>query len=194
MNQNKEIRSYTKDFRFDAESRTVEGYAVVFNSESVDLGGFTETIAPSAITDALIERSDVHALIDHDMQRPLARSKYGKGSLTLTIDETGLFFRFVAPNNRYGDEVLELLQRGDCDACSFAFTFDNSDPDARTYDRNNGNLHRTITRIDELFDVSVVHYPAYPATSCVARAEDTIKECERVDAELNALEDEINKL
>ena len=35
------------------DSRIVEGYAIVFNSESRDLGGFTEVIEPTALEGVL---------------------------------------------------------------------------------------------------------------------------------------------
>ena len=77
----KEIRNYGEITPI--EDRTVEGYALVFNSESKDLGGFTEVIEPSALN-GVLERSDVFCLLDHNKDRGvLGRSRYGSGSLTL---------------------------------------------------------------------------------------------------------------
>ena len=53
-------------------SRTIQGYAVVFNSESEDMG-FIEIIHPEAITEDTIKNSDVFALFNHSDDRPLAR-------------------------------------------------------------------------------------------------------------------------
>ena len=85
-NINKEIRRLNGEIR--SESRHVEGYAIVFNSQSDDLG-FYETILPTAIDDELLRSSDVFALFNHDKEKVLARSKYGVGNLHLTIDNKG---------------------------------------------------------------------------------------------------------
>lgn len=192
---NKEYRATAKQLRYDADSRTLEGYAVVFDSQSVQLAdGCTETISRSAITPELIANSDVFALIDHSQNKPLARSKNGAGSLQLDIDEIGLHFRFSCPHNEIGNEAIELVERGDIDACSFCFSFDDGDSTARTYTRNaDGTPHRNITAINGLYDVSIVHFPAYPATSVTARNAifDTMQS---VDAELDATLNEINTL
>lgn len=104
------------------ETRTVEGYAVVFDSLSNDLGGFTEIINRNAL-DGVLEKSDVFCLLNHDNSRGvLARSNKGTGSLELSIDDKGLKYRFEAPKTALGDELLEGLRRGDISASSFAFT------------------------------------------------------------------------
>ena len=77
----KEIRNYG-EIKPTSE-RWVEGYALVFNSESNDLGGFTEVIDPIAL-DGVLERSDIFCLLNHSKDRGvLARSKNGSGSLSL---------------------------------------------------------------------------------------------------------------
>lgn len=104
------------------EGRTVEGYAIVFDSLSNDLGGFHEIISRSAL-DGIIEKSDVLCLLNHNEDKGvLARSNKGVGSLTLSIDDRGLKYSFEAPNTALGDELLEGLRRGDISTSSFAFT------------------------------------------------------------------------
>ena len=77
----KEVRNLTLEVRSIPESRTVEGYALVFNSESRDLGGFTEIIEPTAL-EGVLEKSDVLCLLNHDESRGiLARNNKGVGSL-----------------------------------------------------------------------------------------------------------------
>lgn len=108
----KEIRNVGNISTSD-ESRKVEGYALVFNSQSEDLG-FYETISTEAITEETIRKSDVMCLLDHDKNRGvLARSRYGKGSLKLSVDDKGLKYEFDAPHTSLGDELLEMLRRGD---------------------------------------------------------------------------------
>lgn len=143
------------------ESRLVTGYAIVFNSDSNDLGGFTERINPDALN-GVIERSDVLCLLNHNEDRGvLARCNKGDGSLLLQIDEIGLRYSFEAPNTALGDELLEGLKRGDISTSSFAFTVEKD-----SWSKNeDGSYLRTINSISELFDVSPVYRAAYDATS-----------------------------
>ena len=170
----KEIRNITNQItRSGEDSRLVEGVAIVFNSESQDMG-FTETINPSAI--------------DEDNARGvLARSRYGKGSLTLSLESDGLHYRFEAPKTQLGDELLSYLTRGEITTSSFAFTV--ADGGDRWYRDSEGNLKREITKIDRLFDVSPVFEPAYLATECSKRKLDEINSLEdKLDAIKNEIE------
>lgn len=156
----KEIRSYGQ-LTNNAETRKVEGYASLFNSRSVDLGGFTEEIAIGAF-DNVIEKSTVLALMNHNEDRGiLAKSVKGKGSLKLDVDERGLHFEFEAPNTPLGDELLEMIKRSDINTCSFAFKVE-SDSWTKNED---GTYLRTINKIGKLFDISPVYAAAYPETS-----------------------------
>lgn len=190
-----------RSFRIEArenESRTVCGYGSVFNSQSEDLG-FIETIDPNAITEETIKRSDVFATLNHDMNKILARCKYGSGSLELKCDDKGLYYRFDAPNTNLGDELLEHLNRGEIDSSSFAFTVKRDE----WKKGDDGKHYRTILEIDQLFDVSPVFSPAYSEASCQKRNKpsdyaDKINTLEQRDMDnkekLNQLEEEIKKL
>lgn len=154
------------------ESRKVEGYALVFNSQSEDLG-FYETISPDAITDETIRKSDVMCLLDHDKNRGiLARSRYGKGSLKLSVDDKGLKYEFEAPKTALGDELLEMLRRGDINQSSFAFSIAEG---GDKWEKKDNNYYRTITKIERLYDVSPVYIPAYSSTSVGCRNFDDFK-------------------
>lgn len=158
----KELRNYNRSL--DINNRLVTGYALVFNSFSNDLGGFVETIEPSAL-DGVLEISDVLCLLNHNIDRGvLARWNKGIGSLKLEVDEIGLKYSFEAPNTALGDELLEGLKRGDISSSSFAFTIDKDE-----WSKNaDGTYVRTIKHFKELFDVSPVWTPAYDATSVKA--------------------------
>lgn len=165
--------------RAEGESRRVEGVAVVFDSWSEDLGGFREKIAPGAL-DGVIERSDIFALLDHDRRRGiLGRSKRGdQVSLKLEVRDDGLHYAFDAPDTALGNEVLSCLERGEIDGSSFAFTVLEDQ-----WERVGDEYQRTITKIDELFDVSPVYSPAYSQTSCDLRGLENLKAEERAKAE-----------
>lgn len=183
---NIEVRNFNVELREESESRHIEGYGSVFNKRSVDLGGFTEIIASGAF-DGLIERSDVKALLDHNPHRGiLARSKNGQGSLKLEIDERGLKYSFEAPNTVLGDEVVEGLRRGDYSQSSFAFTVQ----DESWTKEEDGSYLRTINKIGNLYDVSIVADPAYPDTSVALRSLDAFKAQESVMVEEQVVEPE----
>lgn len=147
----------------DKESRNVSGYAVVFNSESRDLG-FFETIDPSAITNETIERSDIFATLNHDENKVLARCNHGSGSLELSLDSRGLHYRYSAPHTDLGDSVLEHIDRGDLTDASFAFTIAD-EPDAQRWEKRDGKIYRTIYKIDRLYDIANCWTGAYAEAS-----------------------------
>ena len=186
MNKELEIRNYQYEVRFDENDRIIEGYAIVCNSESEDLG-FREVIAPEAL-DGIIEKSDCLMLLEHNRSKGvLARSKYGKGSLSLEVDDNGLKFRFTCPNTAVGDEAYEGVKRGDYQNCSFAFV---ADQDEWTK-KDNGEYLRTIRSFKYIKDCSIVAEPAYGATSVSCRSFDEFKaEEERQANEAKILEAE----
>ena len=177
---NLEIRSFNIELRDEPESRHIEGYGSVFNERSLDLGGFVEMIAPGAF-DGVIERSDVKCYLDHNPGKGiLARSRNGKGSLSLVVDEKGLQYSFDAPHTNLGDEVVEGLKRGDYSQSSFAFTVD----DEVWTKEADGTYLRTITKIGGLYDVSIVANPAYEGTSVALRSLDAFKAQEEIPVEV----------
>ena len=187
MNKKIEIRNSKGTVkRAEGDSRRVEGRAVVFDSWSEDLGGFREKIARGAL-DGVIDRSDVFALLDHDRCRGiLGRCKRGdQVSLRLEVREDGLHYAFDAPDTALGNEVLSCLERGEIDGSSFAFTVLEDQ-----WERVGDEYQRTITKIDELYDVSPVYSPAYSQTTCDLRGLDALKAEERAAEERQKAENE----
>ena len=191
MNEKKvEIRNKGTITRAEGDSRRVEGVAVVFESWSEDLGGFREKIARGAL-DGVIGRSDVFALLDHDRRRGiLGRCKRGdQVSLQLEVRDDGLHYAFEAPETALGNEVLSCLERGEIDGSSFAFTVLEDQ-----WERVGDEYQRTITKIDELYDVSPVYSPAYSQTTCDLRWLETLKAEERAAEERQIAEQKRVKL
>ena len=130
------------------------------------MGGFREIIEPTAITDELIKNSDIVCLKNHNIKEGiLARSYHGRGSLKLEIDEHGLHYSFDAPHTQFGDEVLEMVKRGDIAKCSFAFV---CGEDVWNKDEKTGEYIRRVKKIKNLYDVSLVYHPAYEETEVKA--------------------------
>lgn len=153
--------------------RKVHGYAAMFGKRSSNLGSattqFFEIIEPGAFTDVLLD--DVRALFNHDANLILARSKAGAGSLTLGQDATGLWYEFEAPDTQPGRDLMVSLARGDIDQSSFAFSLT---PEGEKWEEvREGDqtiIVRTIRRVERLYDVSPVTYPAYPDATAALRS------------------------
>ena len=172
MDAQKEIRKAEIQ---SASGRTVSGYAVRFETESVNMG-FVEIIKRGAITEETIKTSDVFALLNHNENTVLARSNHGVGSLTLTVDNDGVYYEFEAPNTANGDELLEHIKRGEISQSSFAFTVSNEDGAETWTKRSDGVIVRQINKISRLYDISPVYQPAYTETTCSRRALEKISE------------------
>lgn len=176
----KEIRVMTGqvELRMEGDTETakpkVRGYAAVFGKESENLGSseyqFREIIEPGAFSDVLAD--DVRALLNHDPNFILARSKAGEGTLRIGEDATGLWYEFEAPDTQAGRDLMESLRRGDIDQSSFSFTV--AKDGQRWEEKQEGDgptfIKRTITKVARLFDVSPVTYPAYPDASVALRS------------------------
>ena len=162
-NPNQEVRTFDiqdLELRMDGDKPTVVGYGAVFNSESNDLGGFREYIAPGAFDGRL--EDDVRFLVNHDANLILARTT--NGTLRLSVDEKGLRYEADLPNTSTARDLMELLKNGTISQSSFAFTVEDD-----SWELKDGMNIRTINKVSQLYDVSSVTYPAYnAATSSVA--------------------------
>ena len=172
LNEIVEQRAYDGEIKAAEESRTVEGYASVFNSMSEDLG-FREVILPGAFSNVL--DNDVRALYNHDSNYLLARTT--SGTLELKEDDKGLYYRFEMPNTSYGNDMLELFRRGDLTQSSFGFTVEKDN-----WRMEDGQQVRYIYRVGSLFDVSPVVFPAYNQASSGLRSAEPKGEGEAEEA------------
>lgn len=158
------------DWRFAAETRVapndagehvIEGHAAVFNSDSVDLGGFVERIAPGAFKRSIEGDGLIHAFWNHDSGMPLGSTRSGK--LALSEDSTGLHFRLNA--SRLTPAQLDAIRDGDM-RMSFGFSVPKG---GDVWEERSGALLRTLNDVN-LFEVSPVSMPAYPATNVAMRS------------------------
>jgi HK97 family phage prohead protease len=170
----KELRTFTNcEVRAQQEEgkpASISGYGAVFNSRSNDLGGFVEIIKPGAFDGVL--QDDVRALFNHDPMYVLGRNLR---TMSLSIDDTGLRYDIPeAPNTQtIRDLVIEPMCRGDVTQSSFAFRVaKNGDT---WYEDDEGVIVREIHKIERLYDVSPVTYPAYEAATSTTRSLDEIK-------------------
>ena len=184
----KEIRLLGgSELRAGGDSRKIEGRSIVFNSLSQDLGGWKEEISPDAISDEIINASDILFLLNHsDSRGILGRKRKGSGSLSTEIREDGVYFSFDAPQTSLGDELLEYLRRGDITQCSFAFTVD----DDVWKEQEDGSYIRTIKKFHRIYDMSAVYTPAYTDTEvkCARFAEIKAQEAEEAKRKMEEME------
>ena len=186
------------EIRVAENSRLIEGFAVVFNSWSRDLGGFREIIRPVSITQELIDNSDIIANINHDDALMVARWNRGTGTLNLELREEGLYFSYEAPETERGNQLLWDIRHKNITECSFAFSLPDNDTCERWFYDADGELKREITEIGGLYDVSCVNLAAYPATYVDARSEkidiESIKRSlDKVEEEKRAIEEAARK-
>lgn len=176
-----EIRSFTElGAPKITDGRTIEGYAIVFNQESKVIYdeesglAFVEIIERGAVTDDLLLACDIKAVLEHDKSRLLARSRYGSGSLLLSLDDYGLKYRFESPHTVDGDFAIEMIGRGDIFGSSFAYYANDKDKQKVSYSKKDGLLLRRVHRIDRISDVSPVSDPAFYGTDVTVRSIDTV--------------------
>lgn len=149
--------------RAGAGKKIISGYAATWEHLSKDLGGFREKVRRGAFARALRGGADVRCLVNHNPDLILGRSK--SGTLRLSEDQVGLRFHVDVPDDDMGLAYYNLVARGDLDGCSFRFY---TLIDEWTHDPKIGVI-RTLVDLD-IDDVSICSYPAYPASSCSARA------------------------
>ena len=160
----------------------LEGYPIVFNQET-DMGDWRETIDPAAVGDGKVLR-DVALMVGHDFGMiPLAHSRRnnGSGTMTLTPDDHGVKMRAVldVAGNPKAAEVYSAVKRGDISGMSFAFIVDGEAWEELDTERP----LRRVTSLAEVFEVSLVAFPAYKGTSVQAAAEGDALESVRASLE-----------
>lgn len=159
-------------------SRIIEGYAILFECPSAVLWEdeyslAREIIDRNAVTQELLDGSDIKFTMFHDRQLILARSNHGTGSLTYGIDDKGVKFSFEAPNTAEGDKALEAVRRNDISGCSFMFSTYYGDPDyvevTRKRTGNKWDLTYRVKSMTGIYDFTLAADPAYPDASCKIR-------------------------
>ena len=167
-----EARLARPEFRVDEHGAGVlDGYATVYDWPYDVAGGapmgWTETIAAGACAKSISEGRDrVGLLVNHDSDTalglPLA-SNYA-GTLELESDKHGLRTSCtLTPSNVVSAFLIDALRAGNADSMSFAFR-------VVRQEWNDDYTQRTIREL-QLFDVSVVTYPANPAAVAQLRSE-----------------------
>lgn len=165
----REVRAVSAGFEVRADDDgkvTFDGVASVVDApyQVRDIfGDFEETIAKGAFRKTLAEKSDVRLLVNHEGV-PLARTKAKTLKLSANPD-----LRAVAeldPSNPDVQRIQSAMSRGDLDQMSIGMR-------VHRQEWNDDYTQRTI-REAELFDVSVVTFPASTTTTASLRSVDEL--------------------
>lgn len=172
MKNKKEIRMLPiQELRIDDSlDGKIVGHASVFDSWSETLGGifpFKEIVRKGTFTET-IKLDDIRALFNHDPNFVLGRNK--AGTLELEEDEIGLRVVITPPDTSWANDLIKNLRRGDISQMSIGFIVLDD-----TWGTQDGIDIREIKKV-QLFDVSIVTYPAYTQTDVGVRAMESYKD------------------
>lgn len=144
----------------------VEGYASVFNSQTLIEGYYYEEILPGAFTNTLNDSFDIRCLFNHNWDKVLGRRS--ARTLLLEEDEHGLRFEVELPGTSYAKDLAISMQRGDIGECSFLFDVVSQE--------ENFDGEKPLIRIKEckLYEVSIVTLPAYDEAKASMRSKSLI--------------------
>lgn len=169
-------RAVTVETRDDG-TNVISGYAAVYyraddaGTQYELMPEYFERIKAGAFDRALAERQDVRALFNHDPNHVLGRSK--SGTLRMTADSVGLRYEVDMPNTQTARDLAESVKRGDVSGSSFAFSVTSEGQEIER--SKDGTTYRNIKDAD-LYDVSVVTYPAYESATSGIRTAENVEE------------------
>lgn len=169
------------------EENTLTGHPIVFESLT-DMGTHYEIIKRGALDNS--DLSDISLLINHQFNElPIARYRQNDETSTLKIflEDDGLHFEATLDeNNPKAAEVLSCIKRKDIQKMSFGFFLDEQNPACVHWIENIGDKPTmVITRIEAVFDISVVTWPAYESTSVQLKRDKEQVEIEETDVFAN---------
>lgn len=169
------------EFREEGDQKIVDGYATVFNEEYTlySYAGYEvrESFDPASFDET--DLSDVIMQYDHE-GRVFARGS--NGTLTVKPDQHGLRIRADLGGTEIGRQLFDEIKGGYTTKMSIGFTVKTQErTEERDEDAGKTVVHRKITGVKKLYDVSAVSLPANDATEISARnfGEGVIAEIEK---------------
>lgn len=177
VNKRSEYRTCKIETRVDEKQEggkklVLRGYPILFNTETsiYDFwyGEIRETILPTALNGT--DLTNVYLITGHNIEpdKVLGRNNV---NMRMEVDDTGLFFECELPNTQHARDIYNLIESGIVDGMSFGFTCSD--------EVNEATMTRTITHIDELFEVTITPFPAYKEASVIVQKQRTKEEQEK---------------
>ena len=163
-------------FSMEGDRPRIDARAILFDSWSVDLGGFRERIMPGAVE----LDPDLVALFDHDTSMVLGR--VSAGTMNVSQDERGVAFTAYPPNTTWANDLAVSMKRGDIRGCSFRMIVDD---DEWSVDRSSGMVQRDVKKM-RVSELTITSMPAYPETTAAARSQQLAEVRNRIDTVLAA--------
>ncbi|ASJ54870.1 peptidase U35 [Brevibacillus formosus] len=162
----------------DDSKRTITG-AIKYDTDSADMRDWygdtiVEQISAGAFTDSLAVRQVV-GLWSHDTSQVLGNTKSGTLRVMDSLKE--LRFELDIPNTTVGNDAWELIQRGDVDGVSFGMRVTKDKWSSEK--RDDKRIYKRLILNAELYEISPVAFPAYPANEVSARSLDDFKASEK---------------
>lgn len=183
MTQTKEIRALPVTLEVRAAEgedgkRTITG-AIKYDTDSADMRDWygdtiVEQISAGAFADSLKTR-EVVGLWSHDTAQVLGNTK--SGTLRVFDGAKELRFELDIPNTTVGNDAWELIQRGDVDGVSFGMRVTKDKWSSEK--REDKRIYKRLILNAELYEISPVAFPAYPANEVSARSLDEFKASEQ---------------
>lgn len=181
VNKRSEYRTCKIETRVDEKQEggkklVLRGYPILFNTETsiYDFwyGEIRETILPTALNGT--DLTNVYLITGHNIEpdKVLGRNNV---NMRMEVDDTGLFFECELPNTQHARDIYNLIESGIVDGMSFGFTCSD--------EVNEATMTRTITHIDELFEVTITPFPAYKEASVIVQKQRTKEEQEKLAKE-----------
>lgn len=178
----KEIRLQVANVKVRADEQSegkmiVEGYPIVFDKEAyigMEPWGWYEQIDRNAFEGA--DMSDVCLKYNHnDDFLILARTR--NESLKLTPDDHGVFMHAELIDTTQNRDIYKMVESGLLTEGSFAFTVKEQETkEIGNFMEEGYEMHRTIKKIDKLFDVAICPNGAYgDLTEIYARSRELVE-------------------
>lgn len=177
VNKRSEFRTLKIETRVDEKQEggkklVLRGYPILFNTEA-DIydfwsGEIREKILPTALEGT--DLTNVYLLTGHNIEpdKVLGRNNV---NMRMEVDDTGLFFECELPNTQHARDIYNLIESGIIDGMSFGFTCSD--------EVNESTKTRTITHIDELFEITITPFPAYKEASVIVQKQRTQEQIEK---------------
>lgn len=162
------------------DTRTIRGYGIVFNKESVDLRShgrtFREVIRPEAVEG--VDFSKVLSMHNHRSERLLGNT--ASGTMRTGTDSVGVWYEVDLPDSPTGEDVLVSVRRGDTPGSSFQFDIK---ADGEKWSVRSGKAFREVIAFNGVYEMGPVSEPAYPDTTIAARSMEQLEKVLRDDGE-----------